>query len=134
MCHFTKWPNSWCNTCVIACARRKWPPLVRGHHWSPANTLLFNKFSVNLVDHRKHLGVTLSHDTKWHEHINSILSSAAKKLGMMRILKYSISRKSLNQIYISFLRPVLEYSAVVWDGCTLYEKESLEKYNTKRHG
>ena len=45
---------------------------------------------------------------------------------MMRKLKYSISRKSLNQIYISFLRPVLE-SAVVWDGCTLYEKESLEK-------
>ena len=79
------------------------------------------------MDHHKHLGVTLSHDTKWHEHINSILSSAARILGMMRKLKYSISRKSLNQIYISFLRPVLEYSAVVWDGCTLYEKESLEK-------
>ena len=46
---------------------------------------------------------------------------------MMSKLKYSISRKSLNQIYISFLRPVLEYSAVVWDGCTLYEKENLEK-------
>ena len=42
-------------------------------------------------------------------------------------LKYSISRKSLNQIYKSFLRPVLEYSAVVWDSRTLYEKESLEK-------
>ena len=79
------------------------------------------------MDHHKHLGVTLSHDTKWHEHINSILSSAARILGTMRKLKYCISRKSLNQIYISFLRPVLEYSVVVWDGCTLYEKESLEK-------
>ena len=88
--------------------------------------LLFNNVPVNFVDHHKHLGVTLSHDTKWHEHINSILSSAARILGMMRKLKYSISRKNLNQIYISFLRPVLEYSAVVWDGCTLYEKESLE--------
>ena len=82
-------------------------------------TLLFNNVPVNFVDHHKHLGVTLSHDTKWHKHINSILSSAARILGMMRKLKYSISRKSLNQIYISFLRPVLEYSAVVWDGCTL---------------
>ena len=79
------------------------------------------------MDNHKHLGVTLSHNTKWHEDINSILSSAARILGMIRKLQYSISRKSLNQIYISFLRPVLEYSAVVWDDYTLYKKESLEK-------
>ena len=50
-------------------------------------TLLFNNVPVNFVDHHKHLGVTLSQDTKWHEHINSILSSAARILGMMRKLK-----------------------------------------------
>ena len=49
----------------------------------------------------------------------------------MRKLKLSIGRKSINQIYISFLRLVLEYSAVVWDGCSLYEKESLEKKQHK---
>ena len=90
-------------------------------------TLLFNNVPVNFVDHHKHLSVTLRHDTNWHEHINSILSSAAKNLGMMRKLKYSIGRKSLNQIHRSFLRPVLEYSAVVWDCCTLYEKKALKK-------
>ena len=25
--------------CVIACAKRKRPPLVRGHHWSPASSV-----------------------------------------------------------------------------------------------
>ena len=35
---FTKWPNLWCDTCVIAYARRKRPPLVRGHHLSPASS------------------------------------------------------------------------------------------------
>ena len=34
----------------------------------------------------------------------------------------------MNQIYIyiSFLRPILEYASVVWDNCTQYEKHRLE--------
>ena len=53
--------------------------------------------------------------------------SASKILGMMRAVKFKISRNSLNQLYISFLRPLLEYASVVWDNCTLGEKDSLEK-------
>ena len=45
----------------------------------------------------------------------------------MRKLKFSVRRKTLNQIYVSFLRPILEYSSVVWDNCTQYEKNRLEK-------
>ena len=63
----------------------------------------------------------------WHEHINSISCSASKILGMLRKIKFSLNRKSLNQLYLSFLRPILEYASVVWDSCTQYEKESLEK-------
>ena len=46
---------------------------------------------------------------------------------MMRTLKFRLNRDSLNQIYVSFLRPVLEYASVVWDNCTKREKENLEK-------
>ena len=45
----------------------------------------------------------------------------------MRKLKFTVRRKALNQIYLSFLRPILEYASVVWDNCTLYEKDNLEK-------
>ena len=45
----------------------------------------------------------------------------------MRKLKYVFSRRALNQTYISFVRPVLEYSSVVWDGCTVEQQTSLEK-------
>ena len=44
----------------------------------------------------------------------------------MRSLKFKLRRQSLNQIYISFLRPRLEYASVVWDNCTQLEKDSLE--------
>ena len=45
----------------------------------------------------------------------------------MRSLKFKLRRESLNQICISFLRPILEYASVVWDNCTVAEKDSLEK-------
>ena len=89
--------------------------------------LVFNSTPVNFVEHHKHLGLTLSHDGKWHEHIQSISSSASKVLGMMRKIKFSLNRRSLNQIYLSFLRPLLEYASIVWDGCTQYEKENIER-------
>ena len=35
--------------------------------------------------------------------------------------------KSLETIYISFIRPILEYADVVWDNCSQQEKQELEK-------
>ena len=45
----------------------------------------------------------------------------------MRKLKFKLDRKSLETIYISFIRPLLEYANVVWDNCTQYESDELEK-------
>ena len=45
----------------------------------------------------------------------------------MRRLKFIFDRKSLEIIYTSFIRPVLEYGDTIWDNCTLYEKRELDK-------
>ena len=45
----------------------------------------------------------------------------------MRLLKFVLDRKSLQSIYFFFVRPVLEYADVVWDNCTQYEENELEK-------
>ena len=42
-------------------------------------------------------------------------------------LKFLLSRKSLQIIYFSFIRPLLEYADVVWDNCTQYGANELEK-------
>ena len=89
--------------------------------------LLFNNVPIQFVTNHKHLGLTLSSNGKWREHINNITQSSNKILGIMRSLKFRLKRDSLNQIYISFLRPLLKYSSVVWDNCTMSEKDRLEK-------
>ena len=40
----------------------------------------------------------------------------------MRRLKFILDRKSLETIYLSFIRPVLEYGDTIWENCTQYEK------------
>ena len=44
--------------------------------------------------------------------------TAYKMLGVTRKLKYMFRRQALNQMYISYVRPLLEYSSIVWDGCS----------------
>ena len=46
---------------------------------------------------------------------------------IMRRIKKMLDRKTLEKIYVSFIRPILEYSDSVFDNCTQYEKDELEK-------
>ena len=48
-------------------------------------------------------------------------------LYVMRNLKCMLDMDSLNKIYISFVRPTLEYSNIVWDNCTQYEINAIER-------
>ena len=93
-------------------------------------TLVFDGVDIKFVPNHKHLGLIFSDHKKWNAHIESILDRASRMIGIMRKLKYYkyvFSRCALNQTYISFIRPVLEYASIVWDGCTVEQRNSLEK-------
>ena len=87
--------------------------------------LVFDNNPINFVDSHKHLGVTFSNTGQWHSHIENIVLSATKILGIMRKLKYSISRNALNQMY--FILPVVEYASVVSDGCSEQDSQTFQK-------
>ena len=83
--------------------------------------------NIEIVGQHRHLGLTLSANGKWNNHIENILVSASKVIGIMRNLKYSFSRVALNQIYIWYVRPLFEYSPIVWDNCTAEQANSIER-------
>ena len=45
----------------------------------------------------------------------------------MRRLQFILTRAALNQIYLSYVRPILEYSSIVWDGCSVSCWDSIKK-------
>ena len=69
----------------------------------------FDGSSVSFVSDHRHLGLTLSNNGRWNKHIENIVNSASKIIGIMRKLKYTFHRVALNQICVSYVLPVLEY-------------------------
>ena len=45
----------------------------------------------------------------------------------MRKLKFKLDRRALEIIYFTFIRPILEYACVIFDNCTQYELNDIEK-------
>ena len=89
--------------------------------------LYFDNCQLEYVTHHKHLGILFSSKLGWSDYIEGIVKKAYKKLGLLKKIKFTVSRDILSQMYISFIRPQLEYAVQVWSGCTKAEIEKLEK-------
>ena len=71
--------------------------------------------TIAKVTSHKHLGLTFSSNLSWGIHIKEIMDKANRRLGILRSLKYKLNRLSLEKIYMSFIRPILEYGDIIWD-------------------
>jgi hypothetical protein len=71
--------------------------------------------AIKQVSSHKHLGVHLTKDLSWRTHAEETSKKANKCLGIIRPLKHRLDRRSLETLYTSFVRPVLEYADAVWD-------------------
>nr|CAH7760274.1 unnamed protein product [Callosobruchus chinensis] len=71
--------------------------------WGPRNMALPRSHSFKL------LGVSITENMIWHEHVSSIATAAGKKLGyLFRARKY-FSPSNLLTLYKAQIRPSLEY-------------------------
>ena len=48
------------------------------------------------------------------------------RLNLLRALKLRMSRAALEKMYMAFVRPLFEYSDVIWDNCSLEAKKQLD--------
>ena len=74
----------------------------------------------------KYLGVTISHNLTWSEHIRLTCKSAKRNLGLIRHQFNHAPSSVHHKIYNSVILPKLEYCAAVWDPYFATNKSSLE--------
>ena len=90
--------------------------------------LTINDLAIERVDHFKYLGVWLSHNLTWNKHIEEICKNASKQIGMIyRRFYQNSSKETLLQLYVSLIRPCLEYAAPVWDPSLQILTQAMEK-------
>ena len=121
--------SEWANTWLVSfnAAKTKHLLISRKRHTPVHPPLFMNNVEITSVKEHKHLGILLSNDGAWQAHIESILSKAWRRVNILRKFKFILDRKSLEKLYFSFIRPILEYSDIVWDNCSLFQSDELEK-------
>ena len=67
------------------------------------------------VNSAKYLGVTLTDNMKWDQHINNICDKANRTIAFLR-QNLSIGATSVKKrAYFTLVRPIVEYASTVWD-------------------
>ena len=94
---------------------------------TPPHPLMLNGLHLNKVKCFKCLGVLLSTDLSWTPHITSVCSKAEQILGLLYRRFYNHAEgATLKQLYLSLIRPHLEYACPIWDPHTMKDKVLLE--------
>ena len=86
-----------------------------------------NSLPLDRVTEFKYLGLRISADLSWSPHINMICAKARRLVGMLyRRFYQDADTSTLRQLYVSNIRPHLEYACQVWDPYLKKDIDSLE--------
>ena len=83
--------------------------------------------SLDVVDSSKYLGVTISKDLRWDNHINNVTAKANKTLGFIRRNLRGCKTSARSAAYQGLVRPTLEYACAAWDPWNSKHIQQLEK-------
>ena len=116
-----RWADSWgmkfnAKKCYILSIRNK-----TSNFYSLDNTIL------QQVPSNPYLGVTISENLKWSQHIGNITKKANSTLGFLRRNLRTCPPTSRRNAYLSLVRPILEYGAAVWDPYHRIDIDCIER-------
>ena len=92
----------------------------------PHPDLKIGPSQLSFASSAKILGIWLQDDLKWDTQIDHMCKNANKRLFMLRSLKrFGFHTSELVTVYRGYIRPLLEYSDVIWH-CALTSKLALK--------
>ena len=95
-----------------------------------SKTSFYYQLSNSILKHvqnNPYLGILLSNDLKWDSQITAITKKANSTLSFPRRNLRRCPLACKQQAYISLVRPLLEYGAIVWDPYLKKDITSMEK-------
>jgi hypothetical protein len=86
----------------------------------------FNHIIVKQVSEHKHLGIIFSEDMKWTKHVAHITAKANQRIGALYRQSNKLTRRQIETMYLSAIRPILEYGSVLFDNCSIHDSKLIE--------
>ena len=75
----------------------------------------------------KDLGIKISYDLSWSNHIHEVVNKGNKVLGVIKRVLWSNSVSEFSLLFKSLVRPILDYAAPMWCPFLLKDIVLLEK-------
>ena len=96
---------------------------------SPVSPLLIDGKTIEIVQHVKFLGSTISSDLKWELNVDAIVKKAQQRLYFLRRLRsFGLTTQITLNFYKAVIENVLTFSLTVWFGSiTVKEKLRLNR-------
>ena len=91
--------------------------------------LTINNEQIEVIDSTKLLGTIITNDLKWDSNCKSLVKKANSRMELLRkFSSFGLDQVELKNIYVIFIRSVLEQSATVWHSSLTEEnKNDLER-------
>ena len=91
--------------------------------------LRVNGSPIETVSETKLLGTYITSDLKWNKNTSELVKKAFQRMQLLyRSANFTSNRQDLRKIYLTFIRSVLENSAVVWhSGLSIKNRLALER-------
>ena len=90
-------------------------------------SLKFGGDNIPVHETHTHLGITLSKDIRFHDHINAISKKVNRSLSLLYPIAQYLPRTILDQLYKTYIRPHFDYCDTVYDEhITIQDKTRLE--------
>lgn len=90
-----------------------------------------NSTVLDPVPSYKYLGVHITNNLSWKHHINSVTCKANRVLGFMRRNFYMAPVDLKKLLYITYVRPHLEYASSIWDPGNITLVNELESIQNR---
>ena len=79
------------------------------------------------VTMHKHLGLTLDCRLSWALHTSAVIFKASQKIGLLCRLHHHLPPLVIQSMYVTCIRPAIEYASVAWSGVSTTDAERLER-------
>jgi hypothetical protein len=85
-----------------------------------------NNSILSVTELEKDLGIFVSNDLEWSQHVNTAVGKANIQLGLIKSSFQNLNEFTTKLLYKSLVRPHLEYGAAVWNPYWQYDIDKLE--------
>ena len=91
--------------------------------------LQLNDHNIDIINETRLSGVQVTDDHKWNRHTEILVKKANQRMQILRkASEFTYNLKDRRQIYILYVRSILEQSCVVWNSSLSEENiEDLER-------